>query len=325
MKYAFLYLFIILICPWLFAQSAGDPFAHTYSIIAVDPEAGEIGGAVQSHWFSVGTVVLWGEAGTGIIATQSFVNVSFGMRGLEMLRKGMPPQQVLDSLLISDPGKEFRQAAVINTKGESAAFTGKNCVYAAGNINGQNVSCQANMMLKNTVWQAMYDTFNSTKGPLAEKLIAALQAAQQEGGDIRGQQSAALVIYKLNKGENPWEDKLIDLRVDDSNTPVEELARLLKVHRAYEHMNDGDLAVEKGDMETALKEYSAAEKMFPENEEMKFWHAVTLVNNGGLNKSLPIFKEVFQKNSNWREFVPRLIKPGLLTTDEGGVKLILSQ
>ncbi len=303
---------------------SGNPLAHTYSIVARDPETGEIGAAVQSHWFSVGSVVIWAEAGVGAVATQSFVNVSFGIRGLELLKSGLIPQQVVDSLISSDEGREFRQLAVIDTKNKPFSYTGKNCIPSAGNIVGDNFSVQANLMLNDKVWPSMEKAFRESKGPLAERMVAALEAAQNEGGDIRGKQSAAIIVVKGKSSGKVWEDRLIDLRVEDNPNPVQELKRLLKVHRAYEHMNAGDLAVEKGDMELAMKEYSSAEKMFPENEEMKYWHAVTLANNGKVEDSLPLFKEVFSANENWRTLTERLPKVKLLTVSEEQLNKILS-
>ncbi len=300
-----------------------DPFAHTYSIVARDTTTGEMGVAVQSHWFSVGTIVTWAEAGVGAIATQSFVNASFGPRGLEMLKKGMTAQQAVDSLLASDDGREFRQLAIIDSKGNVASFTGKKCVQPAGNIVGDNFSCQANLMKSDKVWPAMADAFKKSTGPLAERMMAALEAGQEAGGDIRGKQSAAMLVVRGKSTGKVWEDRLIDLRVDDSTEPIKELKRLLKVHRAYDHMNAGDLAVEKGDMKQALYEYSSAEKMFPDNAEMKFWHAVTLANNGRVDESLPIFREVFNMDENWRDLTPRLVKPGLLTVDDKDLKRIM--
>jgi uncharacterized Ntn-hydrolase superfamily protein len=309
---------LILISGSVFAQMyiSEQPFAHTFSIVARDPETGEIGAAVQSHWFNVGAVVIWGEAGVGVIATQSFVNVSFGLRGLVLLKSGLTPQLVVDSLLNSDEGKDYRQLAVLDTKGNSAAFTGKKCVEAAGHLNGENYSVQANLMANNKIWPSMEKAFKESKGPLAERLIAVLEAAQREGGDIRGKQSAAILVFKGVSSGKPWDDKLIDLRIDDNPEPIPELKRLLKVERAYDHMNNGDLAVEKGDMQKAMFEYSTAEKMFPDNEEMKFWHAVTLINKGGKDEGYKLLKEVFRMNKNYRILIPRIIKAGLLNVEE---------
>lgn len=304
---------------------SNEPLAHTYSIVARDPKTGEMGVAVQSHWFSVGSIVSWGEAGVGVIATQSFVNPSFGQRGLEMLKQGMTAQEVVDLLISSDEGRDFRQLAIVDAKGNSAAYTGSKCIPEAGHIVGDNYCVEANLMLSNLVWSEMSKAFESSDGPLAERLIAALEAAQNVGGDIRGQQSAAILVVKGEATGKLWEDRYIDLRVEDHPEPIKEIKRLLKVFRAYEHMNNGDLAVEKNDMKLAMEHYSAAMKMFPENLEMKYWTAVTLVNNGQLSEALPMFKEIFAFDDNWRKLTPRLIKVGMLTADEKILEKIISQ
>lgn len=316
----------VLISMNTFSQSKFDissPFAHTFSIVARDTVTGEIGVAVQSHWFNVGAVVGWGEAGVGVIATQSFVNPAFGLQGLDLLKQRKTPQQVVDELIASDEGRDMRQLAVLDAKGNCASYTGKGCIDAAGNIAENNVSVQANMMVNDKIWPAMLKAFKETSGPLAERMIAALEAAQQEGGDIRGKQSAAIMVFSGISTGKPWADKLMDLRVEDSNEPIPELKRLVKVQRAYEHMNNGDLATEKGNMELAMQEYSSAEQMFPDNAEMKFWHAVTLANNRKVDESLPIFKEVFDMDNNWRTLTERLPKVKLLiVTNEEYKKII---
>jgi uncharacterized Ntn-hydrolase superfamily protein len=291
---------------------AEGPLAHTYSIVARDEATGDMGVAVQSHWFSVGTAVSWGEAGVGVVATQSFTNVSFGIRGLAMLKAGLSPQEVLDSLLSDDEGRDYRQVAILDTKGRAAAHTGSKCITDAGHLAGENYSVQANLMLNDKVWPAMEKAFKEAKGTLAERMLAALQAAEAAGGDIRGRQSAAILVVRGKSTGKVWEDKVMDLRVEDSPEPLEELARLISVHRAYGYMDAGDVAVEKGDMEGAMREYSAAEEMFPDNDEMKYWHAVALANNGRLDEAIPMFKAIFNKNENWKTLTPRLVKPGLL-------------
>lgn len=301
-----------------------DKLAYTFSIVARDPVTGEMGVAVQSHWFSVGSIVSWGEAGVGVVATQSFVNPSFGIRGLDLLKSGKTPQEALDELIASDEGRDVRQLAILDTKGRTASYTGKNCIPDAGNIAKENYSVQANLMLNNKVWGAMSKAFEESTGQLPERMIEALESAQEVGGDIRGKQSASILIVKGESTGKLWEDRAIDLRVEDNPEPIKELKRLLKVFRAYEHMNNGDLAVEKNDMLLAMKEYSTAEEMFPDNLEMKFWHAVTLVNNNKLNESIPLFKDVFSKDTNWKTLFMRLPKAGLITAGEKEIEQILN-
>ncbi len=297
---------------------------HTYSIVARDTVTGEMGVAVQSHWFSVGSLVTWAEAGVGAVATQSFVDPAYGPLGLDLMRAGKTAHQALNSLVSTDEGRDVRQVAMIDAKGNVAAHTGSKCIQGAGHIVGKNYSVQANLMLNDKIWPAMSKAYENAKGDLAERMLAALDAAEAAGGDIRGKQSAAILIVKAQSTGRPWADRVMELRVEDHEEPLNELRRLVQVHRAYEHMNAGDLAVEHGDIDGALREYSAAEKMFPNNLEMKFWHATALVNAGRVKESLPIFKEVFSKDLNWATLVPRLPASGTLIADEKTIKEILS-
>jgi uncharacterized Ntn-hydrolase superfamily protein len=294
-----------------------DPFAHTYSIVARDEKTGELAVAVQSHWFSVGTVVSWAEAGVGAVATQSFVNVSFGMRGLELLKQGKSPQETMDSLLSDDEGSAVRQVAIIDTFGNVATHTGNKCIQYAGHSNGKNFSVQANMMLNDKVVPAMEKAWLSNERlPLAERMVAVLQAAQQAGGDIRGKQSAALLVVKPRSSGKPWEDRLIDLRVDDHAEPILEIDRLLKVYRAYEFMNKGDLLTEKNDMAGAMEAYKRAMELIPSNLEMQYWTAITLANNKEVEKAVGMLQEIYAKDANWRELTRRLVPCGLLTVSD---------
>jgi uncharacterized Ntn-hydrolase superfamily protein len=303
---------------------AEEPLAHTYSIVARDLKTGEMAVGVQSHWFSVGTAVPWAEAGVGVVATQSFTNKSFGLRGLQLLKSGKSPQEALDILLSDDEGREVRQVSIMDAQGRVATHTGKQCIRYAGHITGKDFSVQANMMLTDKVWPAMAKSFEQSSGkPLAERVLLALQAAEREGGDIRGRQSAALVVVRGQASGQPWDDKTIDLRVDDHEKPLDELARLLKVYRAYEHMNNGDLAVEKGQMEKAMQEYGKAETMFPNNLEMKYWHAIGLANNGDVNAAIKLLREVYKKDKNWKELTTRLPEVGLLTLSPQELQKVL--
>jgi len=297
---------------------------HTYSIVARDPATGDMGVAVQSHWFSVGSMVTWGEAGVGVVATQSFVDPSYGPLGLALMRGGRTAQQALEALKKADPHPEVRQVAMLDAHGNVAAHTGSKCIPAAGHIIGKDFSVQANLMLNDKVWPAMDKAYREAKGGLADRIMAALDAAQAVGGDIRGRQSAAILIVKAKSSGQVWADKIMDLRVEDSQDPLKELRRLMRLHRAYEHMNAGDLAVERNDNPGALREYGAAEAMFPDNLEMKFWHAVALVNMGRAEESLPLFREIFAKDKNWATLLPRLPKVDLLKADDRTLAKILA-
>jgi len=288
---------------------------HTYSIVARDAASGQIGVAVQSHWFSVGSVVPWAEAGVGAVATQSFVEPSYGRNGLDLMRAGTAAPDVLKALLAKDDGRDLRQVAMIDARGRVAAHTGAKNIPSAGHIVGRTFSVQANLMLNNNVWPAMARAFEAATGDLADRMLAALDAAQAAGGDIRGRQSAALIVVTGTPTGRPWADRLFDLRVDDSAEPLAELRRLVVLQRAYSHMNAGDLAVEKKDNEGALREYRAAAALVPGNVEMVYWHAVALVNMGRVDESLPLFRRVFQADRNWMTLTPRIATVGLLPND----------
>lgn len=297
---------------------------HTFSIVCRDPATGELGVAVQSHWFSVGSIVAWAEAGVGAIATQSFVDPSYGKNGLDLMRAGKSAPDTLKELLAKDEGREVRQVAMIDAQGRVDAWTGKNDIQAAGHIVGKDFSVQANLMLNDKIWPAMARAFENTRGDLAERMLAALDAAQAAGGDIRGRQSAALIVVTGKPTGQAWKDRTFDLRVDDSPEPLKELRRLVRLQRAYNHMNAGDLAVEKKDNEGALREYSAAERLVPDNAEMIYWHAVALVNMGRVDESLPLFRKVFAMDRNWITLTPRLPKSGLLPDDPKLIERIVS-
>ncbi|HKV34992.1 MAG TPA: DUF1028 domain-containing protein [Pyrinomonadaceae bacterium] len=297
---------------------------HTFSIVCRDPATGELGVAVQSHWFSVGSIVAWAEAGVGAIATQSFVDPSYGKNGLDLMRGGKSAPDTLKELLAKDEGREVRQVAMIDAQGRVDAWTGKNDIQAAGHIVGKDFSVQANLMLNDKIWPAMARAFENTRGDLAERMLAALDAAQAAGGDIRGRQSAALIVVTGKPTGQAWKDRTFDLRIDDSPEPLKELRRLVRLQRAYNHMNAGDLAVEKKDNEGALREYSAAEKLVPDNAEMIYWHAVALVNMGRVDESLPLFRKVFAMDRNWITLTPRLPKSGLLPDDPKLIDRIVS-
>jgi uncharacterized Ntn-hydrolase superfamily protein len=296
----------------------------TYSIVARDAKTGEMGVAVQSHWFSVGSVVPWAESGVGAVATQSFVDVRYGPGGLALMRGGRTAQEALTGLTASDKGEAVRQVGMIDAAGTIASHTGAKCIKFANHASGKAAdgsvyTAQANMMAKAGVPEAMAAAFESGSGPLAERMVAALEAAQRAGGDIRGRQSAAILVVRGQSTGKPWEDRLVDLRVEDNPDPLAELSRLLKLHRAYDRMNAGDLAVEKGDVQGAMREYSAAQALAPEAAEMVFWTAVSLASAGKVDESLPLFAKAFaaeqRDGAQWRELVRRLPASGLLPDD----------
>ncbi|MHA2180767.1 MAG: DUF1028 domain-containing protein [Promethearchaeota archaeon] len=302
-----------------------SPLVHTYSIVARDPKTGEMGVGVQSHYFSVGSVVDWGASGVGVVATQSFVNKSFGLRGLELMKQGKSPEQALDILLSDDDGKNVRQVALLDSQGRVAVHTGSKCIKYAGHETGDNFSVQANMMLKDTVWPAMAQAFKEHKDtPLPERILKTLKAAEAEGGDIRGKQSAAILIVKAAPVENKWDDAFMDIRVEDHPEPLKELSRLITLRRAYENMDKGDVAMEKGDENGALKEYGTAMEMCPDNIEMKYWTAISLANKKRFDEAIQLFAEIFKVDNNWRILTERLPDVDLLNISEDELKKILT-
>ncbi len=339
---------------------------HTFSIVARDPQTGDMGVAVQSHWFSVGAIVTWAEAGVGAIATQAFVDPSYGPLGLDLLKAGKSAPDALRGLLEADSSRDVRQVAIVDVNGNVASWTGAKAIQAAGNmvgepssewgkgggvgttegklatlpaisggtgLSGKNFSTEANLMSNNRIWPAMARAYSETKGDLADRLLAALDAAQAAGGDIRGRQSAAILIVKAKSSGMPWEDRIFDLRVDDAAEPIKELRRLVALQRAYNHMNAGDLATEHHDNEGALREYSAAEQIASSTPgilpsrlaEMIYWHAVALVNMNRVDEALPLFKKAFQIEPSWRTLTPRLPASGLLPTDPKLISRITEQ
>jgi uncharacterized Ntn-hydrolase superfamily protein len=339
---------------------------HTFSIVARDPQTGEIGVAVQTHWFAVGSRVPWAEAGVGAVATQSFTDPSYGKLGLDLMRAGKSAPDALNALLISDQGQNVRQVGMVDATGIAVAWTGANNIQSAGHLaggvpeirsgcgygffggspgnqtriinpcltlKGRDFAVQANLMLNDKVWPAMAKAYEEAKGDLADRMLAALDAGQAAGGDIRGRQSAALIVVKAKSSGKPWNDRIFDLRVDDHLEPLKELRRLLTLQRAYNHMNAGDDAVERKDNDTALREYAAAEKLVEGQPnidksrlaEMKFWHAVALVTMNRVEESLPLFKQAFALEPNWRVLTPRLPKSGLLPDDTKLIERVTSQ
>lgn len=296
------------------AQSVRSHPLHTYSIVARDPATGELGAAVQSHWFAVGTLCAWVEAGVGAVATQAMVDPGYGKLGLDLMRAGKSAPDALRGLIAADGAREVRQVAMIDAQGQVAAHTGNKTISAAGHLVGKDYSVQANLMLNDEVWPAMAKAFEKAEGDLAERMIAALEAGQAAGGDVRGQQSAALVVTGKPTGR-PWLDRTFDLRVDDHPEPLKELRRLVVLQRAFNHMNAGDKAMEQKDHAKALEEYEAAARLAPDNAELVYWHAVALVNMQRTEDAMPLFRKVFARDKNWVTLTPRLAEAELLPND----------
>jgi uncharacterized Ntn-hydrolase superfamily protein len=279
----------------------------TYSIVARDAATGELGVAVQSHWFSVGSVVPAAEAGVGAVATQAFAEPSYGPLGVARMRAGASAREALDELLAADEGRELRQVAMVDARGGAAAHTGAACVAGAGHLVRDGVSGQGNMLDSDAVWQALVPGFEAARGPLAERLLAALDAAEAAGGDIRGRQSAALLVVG---GERP-----VELRVEDHPDPLGELRRLLGVHRAYERLGAA-LDVRDGasdeEYERALADLATVQEALGDNPEPTVWRAVFLARGGRLEEARREVARAAAVNPRVPEFLRRLDRPGFL-------------
>ncbi len=300
---------------------------HTYSIVAADSVTGEIGVAVQSHWFSVGSIVSWARPGVGAVATQSFVEPAYGPRGIYLMTSGLSAPEALAALLRSDPDSQVRQVAMVDARGNVLAHTGSLNIPAAGHHMGRNYSVQANLMRNSDVWPAMARAFESASGDLAARMLAALKAAESAGGDIRGRQSAALVVVSGDPSDPSWE-RLFDLRIEDSSDPLGELERLITVARAYRAATDGDNYITAGHVDSALIAYSAAARYLPDeatNGELVYWQAVTMLDQGDLESSIPLFRRAFQQDESWIELLGRLPRVGLLNVDASTIDQVVER
>jgi uncharacterized Ntn-hydrolase superfamily protein len=314
----------VLLVPAVAPAQARRP-VHTYSIVARDSVTGELGVAVQSHWFSVGGLVAWAEPGVGAVATQSFVDPAYGPRGLYLMRTGTAAPAALAALLRADPDSQVRQVAMIDAQGRVAAHTGSRDIPAAGQHVGRGYSVQANLMRNDRIWPAMARAFETARGDLAERLLAALDAAEAAGGDIRGKQSAALVVVSGDRRAPAWQ-KTFDLRVEDHPEPLVELRRLVRVSRAYQAATDGDNFVAAGKIDSALVAYRRASEFLPDsatNGELIFWVAVTLADQGRVDEAIPLFRRAFTQDRSWAELLPRLPAVGLLRADDATVARIV--
>jgi uncharacterized Ntn-hydrolase superfamily protein len=275
----------------------------TYSIVARDPLNGELGVAVQSHWFSVGSVVTWAKAGVGAVATQADVEIAYGPRTLALIEQGAGAQAALSRLLGEDPFAATRQVAVIDHHGEVAVHTGEDTMAFAGHISGEAVSCQANVMADERVWPAMIEAFQDTEGRLSERLLAALDAAEAAGGDVRGRQSAAILVVPA-RGES-WET-VVDLRVEDHDEPLAELHRLVRLHDAYVLAAQGDELVAQGRHELASEMFQQASALAPDNHELLFWAGLGAAQAGDLDTGVARVQEAIARQPGWLELLPRL-------------------
>ncbi len=303
--------FLLLLC----LQNPQPQPVATFSIVARDPESGALGVAVQSHWFSVGSIVTWAEAGVGAVATQSFAREAYGPELLADLRAGLAPADALQARTEADRGRAVRQVAVVDAQGRVAAWTGPSCIASASHATGVNYSCQANIMTDDGVVPAMAAAFEAASGDLAERMLAALDAAQLAGGDLRGRQSAAILIVGGERQAESWQGVLVDLRVEDHPLPLAEMRRLLRIQRAYEAANRGDVALERNDMDGALAAYAEAEQLYPEQVELSFWRGITLLDRGHEQEAFELLTRVFAREPAWLAMPARLVAAGQLQAD----------
>ncbi len=296
----------------------------TYSVVALDPDAGQMGVAVQSHWLAVGGIVAWAAAGTGVLATQANSDLAAGRRGLQLLGASRSAAATLGDLLRDDRRAEVSQIAVLDAAGQTAVHTGARCVAEAGHRAGHGWSVQANMMLRPTVPDAMAAAWAQGAGlPLAARMLTVLRAAQAEGGDVRGQQSAAMLIVSLSPADMPLET-ILDVRIDDSHDPIAELDRLCLLGEAYREHELG-LGLLQTDPEQALDHWTRACVLAPGNAELGFWRAVALAIAGRRSDARQILLEVFGVSPGWRSMLARLPAAGLLPDDAGLLAELLGE
>ena len=285
----------------------------TYSIVARDKDTGEFGVAVQSHYFQVGPTVPWAIAGVGAVATQSMVNVSFGPLGLDYLKAGYSAEQTLNALLAGDTEPQSRQVSIVDANGGVATHTGKKCIPAAGHRMGDGFSVQANLMEKDTVWDAMFEAYSSSNEPLAERMLRALDAAEAEGGDIRGKQSAAMLVVTGKPTGRSWEDRVIEIRVEDAPDPNVELRRLLRVKRAYMALQDAGRAGD--DKAAAVAKLQEALTLAPEMVEIAFWGGLEMAQAGQVDAGCELMLRAVNKDRRWIETINRLVAAERLPAD----------
>jgi uncharacterized Ntn-hydrolase superfamily protein len=284
----------------------------TYSIVARDPETGQLGGAVQSHWFAAGDLVLWAEPSVGAVATQSLVEVSHGPEGLRLMREGKTAGQALAERVAGDEGENVRQIGMVDARGNVAVHTGSRCIAEAGHRTGDGYTCQANMMMNDTVWDAMAEAYEKSGGDLVHRLLDALDAAEAEGGDVRGKQAAGIYVVKAEPSDRPWEDVVVQIRVDDHPEPLTEMRRLVDLKFAYDRLDAAEKLELAGDLDGAFAEQRAALAEFPDNAEIAFWTATSLAAHGRLDEARATIRTAFRQHPGWEVLLRRLVRDGYL-------------
>ena len=288
----------------------------TFSIVARDPTTGELGVAVQSHAFSVGSLVPWLEPGVGAVATQSLPLLDFGPLGLQAMREGATAQEALDRVASTDPSLPTRQVGMVAADGSAASHTGTSCIPVAAQHVGDGVAIQGNILATDRVVPDMVEAWNGGTGPLAERLLSVLDAAQAAGGDLRGQQSAALVVVGGDRTDRPWAQRRVLLHVEDHPAPLDELRRLLGLRRANDLLEEADEHVAAGELDAAVDAYARAVELAPDQTELRFWAAVTLFTAGAHDEARSRFAELVATEPHWRDVLDRLDASGLFGDDD---------
>ncbi|HLE44055.1 MAG TPA: DUF1028 domain-containing protein [Methylomirabilota bacterium] len=283
----------------------------TYSIVALDAETGELGVAVQSRWLAAGAIVSWARPGVGAIATQSFVDARYGYAGIDLLAAGQTPERTLAELVAADSDPGVRQVGIVDATGRSAAHTGSDCVAAAGHLVAPGVTVQANMMERETVWPAMLAAYRNADGDLTDRLLAALRAAEAEGGDVRGRQSAGLLVVPGTPGAHPWEVRF-DVRVDDTRKPLDELERLVTISRAYEALEDAMEALAVGESSAAAAFAEQAAALAPDDDQIRLWQALTAFDEGDEARGRSLYRSALAVEPRAGEHLRRFAAAGQL-------------
>jgi uncharacterized Ntn-hydrolase superfamily protein len=287
----------------------------TYSIIGLDPDAGEIGIAVQSRWLHAGQDLAWIEPGVGAVCTQSFMNPVYGPRGLELMRGGQSAGDALAAAVAEDDMPELRQVAMADSAGRFAQHTGDKCVEAAGQTTGNGCCAQGNMLTRDSCWGAMVDAFETGTGSLTDRLLAALDAAEREDGDVRGRQAARILVCRDTPAESSWNERVIDVQVVDHPEPVPELRRLVMVTHAYDHLGRALELTDKGELEAAAQEIDTARSLAPDDDQIAFWGATVLGGAGRIGDAIAAMQQASGANPRWPEFLRRCIAAGVLPAE----------
>jgi uncharacterized Ntn-hydrolase superfamily protein len=288
----------------------------TYSIVARDRKTGELGVAVQSHYFSVGSAVTWARAGVGAVATQASTETLYGPMGLELMAAGKTASEALSALLRADAKSETRQVAMVDSKGRVATHTGSKCIPQAGHAVGEGMSCQGNIMKSRQVWTQMEHRFEERHDlPLPERLVAALEAGEDAGGDLRGKRSAAILVVAADVKASQWDGRLVDLRVEDHPEPVPELRRLLRYKRGYEWVSKGDDLLTSEKYEEAMRAYRKGIELVPEVLELRYWVGLSMLKTREKAKGIEMLTAVFREDPSWTKLTRGMIRTGVFSVD----------